>query len=222
MNRPILTESEVRQLKPGSPCYVLKGTLVTALARELASSRQNAIIECEHESELDGLKAIERRIALGADRGGCSLKNGLSTFLTDNGYFVLHCVPSDEEAYDSPELTTQVANVLRCGRAIRGIMIDDVGIGACVLANKIPGIRAAHGYDRLSARSSREHLDANLLTLGAQVLSLEQAILVVSTWLNASIPSDRSLCWIPKIESIEQRFSKDCVIAVAGDSSCAL
>jgi len=221
MNRPVLTESEVRQLKPGSPCYVLKGTLVTALARDLASSRQNAIIECEDESELEGLKSIDRRVALGADHGSRSLKNGLSAFLGENGYFV-DCVSGDEEICDSPELTTRVANALRCGRALRGIMIDDMGLGACVLANKIPGIRAAHGYDRLSARNSREYLDANLLTLGAQVLSLEQAILVVSTWLNTSIPSGRGLCWIPKIESIEQRFSKDYVVALAGDCSCAL
>ena len=81
MNKPVLTEAEVKQLDAGSPCYVLKGTLITALARELAALRQNEIIECGSNEELGGLKSVSRRIALGADHGGYVLKEHLKAFL---------------------------------------------------------------------------------------------------------------------------------------------
>jgi ribose 5-phosphate isomerase B len=222
MNRPVLTEAEVKQLAPGSPCYVLKGTLVTALARELAASRQNEIIECSDKEDLAGLRAINRRIALGADHGGYALKEHLKTFLNDAGYQVLDCGTHGLDAVDYPDLALKVAVAVKTGQAPRGIMVDGVGTGSCMVANKVPGIRAAHCYDRLTARNSREHNDANVLTLGGQVVLPDQATLIVSTWLNTAFAGGRHQRRVSKIEQAEQQFLKDTVAAVDGDCSCAL
>jgi len=91
-----------------------------------------------------------------------------------------------------------------------------------MVANKVPGIRAAHCYDRLTARNSREHNDANVLTLGGQVLQPDQATLIVNTWLNTIFAGGRHQRRVSKIEQAEQLFLKDSVTAVAGDCSCAL
>lgn len=222
MNKPVLTEADIKQLEPGSPCYVLKGTLITALARELAAERQNLILECESTFDLGELKASNRRIALGADHGGWALKEGLKRFLQDSGYLVLDCGTQSNEAVDYPDFALKVANAVKSTQAFRGIMVDGVGTGSCMVANKVPGIRAAHCYDRLTARNSREHNDANVLTLGGQVLSLDEAKLIVSTWLNTSFAGGRHQRRLSKIEQAEQQFLKDTVVAIAGDCSCAL
>ena len=221
MNRPVLTEAEVKQLEAGSPCYVLKGTLITALARELAASRQNEIIECS-DKDLAGLRATNRRIALGADHGGYVLKEHLKIFLNDAGYQVLDCGTHSQESVDYPDLALKVAVAVKTGQAHRGIMVDGVGTGSCMVANKVPGIRAAHCYDRLTARNSREHNDANVLTLGGQVVLPDQATLIVSTWLNTAFAGGRHQRRVSKIEQTEQQFLKDTVAAVDGDCSCAL
>jgi len=222
MNKPVLTEAEVKQLEVGSPCYVLKGTLITALARELAASRQNEIIECSDKEDLVGLSAINRRVALGADHGGYALKEHLKTFLHAAGYQVLDCGIHSQEVVDYPDLALKVAVAVKTGQAPRGIMVDGVGTGSCMVANKVPGIRAAHCYDRLTARNSREHNDANVLTLGGQVVSSDQAILIVNTWLNAVFAGGRHQRRVAKIEQAEQQFVKDSVAAEDGDCSCAL
>jgi ribose 5-phosphate isomerase B len=222
MSKAVLTEAEVKQLDAGSPCYVLKGTLITALARELAALRQNEIIECSTKEELLGLIATNRRIALGADHGGYVLKEHLKVFLKDAGYQVLDCGTHSQEAVDYPDLALQVAVAVKTGQALLGIMVDGVGTGSCMVANKVPGIRAAHCYDRLTARNSREHNDANVLTLGGQVLLLDQATLIVSTWLNTPFAGGRHQRRVSKIEQAEQQFLKDTVAAIAGDCSCAL
>ena len=222
MNKPVLTEAEVRQLEPGSPCYVLRGTLITALARELAASRQNEIVECSEKEDVVRLKASNRRIALGADHGGFALKEHLKIFLNDAGYQVLDCGTHSQEAVDYPDLALKVAIAVKTGQAPRGIMVDGVGTGSCMVANKVPGIRAAHCYDRLTARNSREHNDANVLTLGGQVISPDQATLIVSTWLNTAFAGGRHQRRVAKIEQAEQQFLKDTVAAVDGDCTCAL
>jgi ribose 5-phosphate isomerase B len=222
MNKPVLTEADIKRLEPGSSCYVLKGTLVTALAQELAVQRQVSIVECESAADVASLKAANRRVALGADHGGLILKEGLKPFLEGNGYLVLDCGTQNGEAVDYPDFALEVAKAVRTGQAYRGIMVDGLGTGSCIVANKVPGIRASHCYDRLTARSSREHNDANLLTLGGQVLTLEQASLIVSTWLDTPFRGGRHVRRVAKIDQVEQQFLKDTVVAVEGDCSCAL
>jgi ribose 5-phosphate isomerase B len=222
MSRKVLTEQDVKSLPPGSPCYVEHGTILTPLAREVALERQNAIVECDSGDDPAEMKRFERRIALGADHDGWPLKEQLKTFLQDNYYWIVDCGTSGAEEVDSLDLAVQVAGRIREGKARWGIMIDGTGIGACMVANKVPSIRAAHCYDRLTAKSSREHADSNLLTLAGLVISFEQATLVVMTWLSTPFGKEGHGSQVGKIGEVEQRFGQRCVVAVSGDPYSAL
>jgi deoxyribose-phosphate aldolase len=124
-----------------------------------------------------------KRIALGADHGGYDLKAVLAEHLVQAGYRVEDVGTSSREAVDYPVFARAVAEAVSQGRADAGIMIDGAGIGSCMVGNKVPGVRAALAYDLSSARNSREHNDANVLTLGAGLIGVGLARQIVDTWL---------------------------------------
>jgi deoxyribose-phosphate aldolase len=124
-----------------------------------------------------------KRIAIGADHGGFDLKTDLAAYLRDAGHQVDDVGTSSREAVDYPVFARAVAQTVSEGRADVGIMIDGAGIGSCMAANKVPGVRAATAYDLSSARNSREHNDANVLTLGAGLIGANLARQIVDTWL---------------------------------------
>jgi deoxyribose-phosphate aldolase len=124
-----------------------------------------------------------KRIVLGADHGGFDLKVGLATHLRQAGHQVEDVGTSSREAVDYPVFARAVAETVSQGRADLGIMIDGAGIGSCMVANKVPGVRAALAYDLSSARNSREHNDANVLTLGAGLIGAGLAEQIVDIWL---------------------------------------
>ena len=114
-----------------------------------------------------------KRIALGADHGGFDLKASLALHLQKGGYRVEDVGTSSHEAVDYPVFARAVADAVSQGRADVGIMIDGAGIGSCMVANKVPNVRAALAYDLSSARNSREHNNANVLTLGAGLIGFK-------------------------------------------------
>jgi len=124
-----------------------------------------------------------KRIALGADHGGFDLKAGLAAHLRQAGHQVEDVGTSSHEAVDYPVFARAVADAVSKGRADVGIMIDGAGIGSCMVANKVPNVRAALAYDLSSARNSREHNDANVLTLGAGLIGASLATQIVDVWL---------------------------------------
>ncbi len=123
------------------------------------------------------------RIALGADHGGFDLKAMLAAHLRKAGHQVEDVGTSSREAVDYPVFAKAVADAVSQGAADVGIMIDGAGIGSCMAANKVPGVRAALAYDISSARNSREHNDANVLTLGAGLIGPGLAQQIVDVWL---------------------------------------
>jgi ribose 5-phosphate isomerase B len=219
MTRKVLTEREVRSLPPGSPCYVERGALLTPLAREVALARQNVIVECDDPTQM---KSFERLIALGADHDGWALKEQIKTLLQENNYWIVDCGVQGAGRVEALDLTVQVANQVRDRKVRWGIMIDGTGLTSCLVANKVPGIRAVHCYDRLTAKSSREYADSNLLTLAALMTTFEQADLIVMTWLNTASGKEGASSQVGKIAEIEQRFGQGYVTAVSGDPYCAL
>ena len=110
------------------------------------------------------------RIALGADHAGYQLKEHLKTCLARRGHVVDDCGTFDAQRADYPKIAAEVARRVADGRCGRGIIVDGAGIGSAMAANKLPGVRAALCYDVSSARNSREHNDANVLTLGARLI----------------------------------------------------
>jgi len=111
-------------------------------------------------------------------------------------------------AVDYPDFAEAVANAVARSEAWRGIMIDSAGIGSAIAANKVPGVRAALCYDRASARNSREHNDANVLTLGALMIPAETAREIVAVWLDTAYAGGRHQKRIDKIIAIEERHRK--------------
>ena len=134
-----------------------------------------------------------KRIALGADHGGFDLKAGLAAHLRQAGHQVEDVGTSSREAVDYPVYARAVAEAVSRGKADVGIMIDGAGIGSCMVANKVPGVRAALAYDLSSARNSREHNDANLLTLGAGLIGAGLAEQIVDLWLATECTEPRHL-----------------------------
>lgn len=210
MARSVLTLRDLEASAAGGELVVPRGTIVTELAREEAE-RRGIIIRFE-ESKVASVEAGDptgsRVVAIGADHGGFDLKEELRGYLAQWGYKVLDLGTSSREAVDYPDLAEAVANAVARGEAWRGIVIDTAGIGSSIAANKVPGARAALCYDRATARNSREHNDANILSLGARMIPAEVAREVVAVWLETPFAGGRHQRRVDKIHAIEQRHRK--------------
>jgi ribose 5-phosphate isomerase B len=147
-------------------------------------------------------------VAIGADHGGFPLKEVLKGHLRDLGYRVVDCGTSGTEAVDYPDFALAVAELVAQGRAWRGILVDGAGIGSCMAANKVPGARAALCYDQATAVNSREHNDANVLTLGAGLIGESLARQIVKTWVETPFAGGRHARRVAKIVDIEGRFAR--------------
>ncbi len=134
-----------------------------------------------------------QRIAIGADHGGFELKKQLLAHLASSGHQLQDVGTSSNKATDYPVFARAVAEAVSSGAADVGIMIDGAGIGSCMAANKVPGVRAAMAYDLSSARNSREHNNANVLTLGAGLIGAGLAKQIVDTWLATECTEARHL-----------------------------
>ncbi|MDD5543624.1 MAG: ribose 5-phosphate isomerase B [Acidobacteriia bacterium] len=148
----------------------------------------------------------QKTLALGADHGGYPMKERLKKFISDEMHFAVKDFGThDSEAVDYPDYAHLVAHAVAKGECRWGIMIDAAGIGSAMAANKVPGIRAALCYDKATARNSREHNDANVLTLGGKLQSFEQLCDIVSTWLHTDFAGGRHQRRVDKIMDIEKR-----------------
>lgn len=126
------------------------------------------------------------RVALGADHGGFPLKTELLPWLQGQGYEVLDMgAHTLDPADDYPDFAIAVAQAVASGEAQRGIVVCGSGVGACVVTNKMTGIRACLCHDTYSAHQGVEHDDMNVLCLGARVIGVELAKELVSAFLNA-------------------------------------
>lgn len=147
-------------------------------------------------------------IALGADHGGYDLKEVLKAELTALGYDYIDVGTKGKEAVDYPDFAHEVAKLVSKGQAWRGIMIDGAGIGSCIVANKVPGVRAGMAYDYSSAVNSREHNDTNVLTLGAGLIGVNLAKQIVTVWLSTVFGGARHERRIQKITNVEKQYLK--------------
>ena len=147
-------------------------------------------------------------VALGADHGGFELKGLLKTEIESLGFVVMDVGTNSKEPVDYPDFAHSVAQIVGTDRAWRGIMIDGAGIGSCIVANKVPGVRAGMAYDVSSATNSREHNDTNVLTLGAGMIGVNLAKQIVKVWLTTDFGGDRHTKRVDKIKSVEKMYLK--------------
>jgi ribose 5-phosphate isomerase B len=224
MARHLITERDVLDcLKKGSKeLLVDPGTIITPSAKDAAIQHG---IHLRSSSDVPGHPAptvvtvsvsqptggdpgkSPGTIAFGADHGGYRLKEILKTYVAEMGFSVADVGTHSEEACDYPDFAFAVASLVTSGQAVRGIMIDGVGVASSIVANKVPGIRAVPCYDEFVARSSREHNDANVLTLGGRIVGSELAKSIVKVWLGTPYGGGRHQARVGKIADIEKRFS---------------
>lgn len=154
----------------------------------------------------DKITNSEADIAIGADHGGYDLKEKLISYLRDQGYKVRDCGTSSPDAVDYPDYAHAVGILVATGACKWGLMVDGAGIGSCMAANKVPGVRAALCYDLSSARNSREHNHANVLTLGAGLIGDNLAKQIVKAWLDTSWGEGRHARRVEKVMEIERLY----------------
>jgi len=146
-------------------------------------------------------------IAIGADHGGFHLKQAVITLLKDMRHTVLDAGAYTDEPSDYPDFAKAVAGLIISKKARRGILICGSGVGACIAANKFPGIRASVCHDTFSARQGVEDDDMNLLCLGARVIGPELAYEVVRTFLSAKFSNaPRHRRRLKKVRAIENAY----------------
>jgi ribose 5-phosphate isomerase B len=151
----------------------------------------------------------KRTIAVGSDHGGYDTKTVVIAYLKELGHTVIDCGTNSKESVDYPDFAFAVADKVRQGIACRGIVIDAAGIGSCMAANKVPGVRAAMCVDYATASNSREHNNANVLSLGAGLLGLNQIKLIIKTFLETDFGGGRHARRVDKITNIEKKFMKE-------------
>jgi len=147
------------------------------------------------------------RIAVGADHAGYELKAEILSLLEELEHNYRDFGPHKKDPGDDyPDFGTPVARAVARGEFDLGILICGTGVGMCILANKVRGIRAALCHDTFCARSSREDDDANILCLGARAIGIELAKEIVKTWLSATFSgADRHRRRVKKVMGLEER-----------------
>jgi ribose 5-phosphate isomerase B len=204
--RTVIDAQAVSGISAGGVLDVPPGALVTPLARELALERKISLATSSSAPDVVG--PPDGRVAIGADHGGYPLKELLKPYLIELGWQVVDCGASSTASVDYPDFAYAVARLVADRRVQWGVIVDGAGIGSCMVANKVPGVRAALCYDQATAANSREHNHANVLTLGAGLIGPNLARQIVKTWLETPFGPGRHAQRVAKIMEIERRFAR--------------
>ena len=143
------------------------------------------------------------KIAIGSDHRGFDAKTRIVSVLHQLGHEVFDAGPHGHESVDYPDFALEVAGGVGAGRAERGILICGTGIGMCIAANKVRGVRAAPCHDCITAEMSRRHNDANVLCLSADLLGEELLDRMVRIWLDTAFEGGRHARRVEKIARFE-------------------
>jgi len=148
------------------------------------------------------------RIAIGSDHGGFDLKGEIIRHLQGKGVEVEDCGTYSTDSCDYADFAEKVTDEVISKKSDYGILVCGTGIGIGIAANKVPGIRAALCSDTFSAHATREHNDANILTLGQRVVGAGLALDIVDIFLNTEFQGGRHAIRVNKITEIEKKYSK--------------
>jgi len=203
----IITETDARTLEIGSSVTLKPGGHVTPLAADTLKARRITVLSGVAEASLDGLAPVAEitSVAIGSDHSGVALKAKLRDYLRQRGVSVLDVGTEGTDPVDYPDIAAQVARLVARKEVHAAIVIDGAGIGSAMAANKVPGARAAMCTDKTLARYSREHNGANVLALGATLLSVDEAKAIVDTWMATPMGEARYIRRLAKIRALEQR-----------------
>lgn len=205
----IITEADARSIDPGATVELVKGGHITPLAKDTLATRRVTVIAAGAADPTlpDDLAPVAdvRRVVIGNDHTGIPMKKALVQHLRGRGVAVTDIGTDSSESVDYPDIAAIVAKTVARREADAGIVIDGAGIGSCIAANKIRGIRAAMCTDETIARYSREHNGANVITLGSTLLAgPEAAIRIIDVWLGSAMREPRYIRRLLKIRRLEQ------------------
>ncbi len=201
-SKTVITEADVRGLQEGARLRIAEGARLTPLAADIVRERR---IEIVRRTPRRGSRT-HKIIAVGADHGGYPMKEELKKLLAELGHQTRDFGTNSTDAVDYPDFAHAVARTVSEGEVDLGIVIDGAGVGSCMTANKVPGVRAAACYSVKVARNSREHNDANVLTLGSGTISNDEMREIVRAWLSTEISEDRHKRRVAKIEAVERQY----------------
>ncbi len=202
----IITEADARMIDVGSTVTLVPGGKITPLAADTLRARRVVVMRDLADQGAADLAPVAdvRRVAIGSDHSGLALKGALRDHLRARGLAVQDVGTHTPEPVDYPDVAGQVARLVARKEADAGITIDGAGLGSAIAANKINGVRAAMCTDRTLARYAREHNGANVLALGATLVTVEDAKAIVDTWLATPMREARYIRRLSKIRDLEQ------------------
>jgi len=202
--KDVITEADLRDVAAGARFLIRENAIITPAARDLIRERG---VEIRYRARRSAAGA-RRLIAVGADHGGYEMKERLKKFLDELGHRHRDFGTFSEEAVDYPDFAHAVARAVADGACDLGIVVDGAGIGSCMTANKVPGVRAAMCYDAATASNSREHNYANVLTLGARMISTEKMREIVGVWLSTPEGAARHGKRVAKLIAVEKQYMR--------------
>jgi ribose 5-phosphate isomerase B len=204
----IITETDARVLDRGETVMLARGGHITPLAADTLKERRVTVVregQAPESAAALAPKADIRSVAVASDHTGIALRSMLVGFLRGRGLAVNDLGTHTTDPVDYPDVAASVADVVARGEADAGIVIDGAGIGSAMAANKVKGIRAVMATTETIARYSREHNGANVLTLGATLVTSDEAKAIVTTWLTTAMREARYIARLAKIRAIEER-----------------
>ncbi len=202
----MITEADARVLEYGSTVALVSGGHVTPLAQDTLRARRITIVSESADQDPAALApaAEVRTVAIGSDHTGVALKGAIRQHLRGQGLAVHDLGTDSSEPVDYPDVAASVARQVARGEADAGIAIDGAGLGSTIAANKIRGVRAAMCLNQTLARYARQHNGANVLALGATLVTPAEALEIIDVFLGTPMREARYIRRLAKIRELER------------------
>lgn len=211
IKKKLITEKEILDLVyKGKKKFEITGNeLFTPAAKDKINEAGIRLIKADKNS-MDRGKITQgpfykfKKVAIGGDHTGFTVKKIIIKNLSNEGYEITDVGTYNENSCDYPDFAIKVGELVQRGAVNFGILLDATGIPSAITANKISGIRAATCYNEFSARSAREHNNANIIVMGAKTLGEETIKSILNVWLNSEFLGDRHQRRLDKITKLEK------------------
>jgi ribose 5-phosphate isomerase B len=203
----IVTETDARVLEQGSTILLVPGGHVTPLAQDTLRARRITVIRDGPDADLAGLVPVAaiRTVAVAGDHTSLALKAAIVHHLRGRGVAAHDLGTSTNESVDYPDTAAAAAIQVARGEADAGVVIDGAGLGSCIAANKVNGVRAAMCTTETLARYARQHNGANVLALGSTLVSTEEALAILAVFLETPMREARYIRRLAKVRALETR-----------------
>jgi len=201
----MITEADARPLDYGCTVVLVAGGHVTPLAQDTLTARRISVVRDGHAGDAESLapKADIKNVAIAADHTGVALKKTILQHLRGRGIAVHDLGTGNSEPVDYPDTAASAAVQVSRGEADAGIVIDGAGLGSTIAANKVDGVRAAMCLNQTLARYARQHNGANVLALGSTLVTPEEALGIVDTFIDTPMREPRYIRRLTKIRDLE-------------------